>query len=76
MIRKGSITTTISMPTSLWNKVNTFMEKEGIDSFSNWVRKSSRIYIQILEEIKIKDFLDKLSEKEYELLKKEMKKRG
>ena len=77
MADNGTIKTGISMPASLWNKVVNKMEEEGIENFSYWVQKSCRIHLKLLEERKVKEFVDSLSENEMMILRKEInKKRG
>ncbi len=76
MDNTGTIKTAVSLPIDLWNKTRKIMDQEGIINFSYFVQKSLRLNIKMIERKNIKEFVEVLNDREFELLKKEIKKRG
>lgn len=71
----GTIKTSISLPISLWNDIQKEIQEDEM-SFSRWVQSSSRLMLKTRKMRNVKEFLDSMDVSEFEILKKEIKKRG
>lgn len=74
MDKNGTIKTSVSMASALWNEIQEAISNDQI-SFSRWVQKSSRLMLKTIKMRNVKEFVSTLDESEIELLRKELQKR-
>ena len=72
MDKNGTIKTSCSMSSSLWNEIQEIISTEEM-TFSRWVQSSSRLKIKTLKMRNVKEFISSLDESQIELLRKELK---
>ena len=75
MEENGTIKTSISFPTTLWDEVQHVINDDKM-SFSRFLQSSARLKLKAIKMNNVREFLDTLSDSEIDLLEKEIKKRS
>ena len=74
MDKNGTIKTSVSMSSALWNEIQDEISNDEI-GFSRWVQKSSRLMLKTIKMRNVQEFISSLDESEIEILRKELQKR-
>jgi len=75
MSNPGTIKPSISIQVDLWNEIQKVISEDGI-TISRFLQSSARLKLKFRKIQNVREFLDIIDEKEMDILKKEIKKRG